>query len=106
MNDTVTPAASPLGARSTAAVPTAAASRYLQQLCKHFAHKRPVEFDKMSGVITLSAGDCRLRAEDDALMLDLAAADAGSLLGLQETVERHLVRFAFREEMRIDWRAA
>ena len=106
MNDTVTPAASPLDARSTATVPTASASRYLQQLCKHFAHKRSVEFDKMSGVIALSAGDCRLRAGDDALMLDLTAPDAESLLRLQDTVERHLVRFAFREEMRIDWRAA
>ena len=108
MNDLTPPPADAAiaGARSTAAVPTAAASRYLQQLCKHFAHKRPVEFDKLSGVIALSAGDCRLKAGDDALTLDLAAADAGSLLRLQETVERHLVRFAFREELRIDWRAA
>jgi hypothetical protein len=65
-----------------------------------------VEFDKLSGVIALSAGDCRLRAGDDALMLDLTAADTESLARLQETVERHLVRFAFREELRIDWRSA
>jgi hypothetical protein len=106
MNDTGTAVPSPLAARSTAAVPTASASRYLQQLCKHFAHKRPVEFDKLSGVIALSAGDCRLNARDGVLALDLAAADAESLARLQETVERHLVRFAFREEMRIDWRSA
>ena len=106
MNDTVTSAASPLGARSTAAVPTASASRYLQQLCKHFAHKRPVVFDKETGSISLSAGDCRLSARAGTLRLALAADDAESLLRLQKTVERHLVRFAFREEMRIDWRAA
>ena len=106
MDHTVTPAAADAIARSTAAVPTASASRYLQQLCKHFAHKRPVQFDKLTGVIALSAGDCRLAAQDDALVLDLTAPDAESLSRLQETVERHLVRFAFREEMRIDWRAA
>lgn len=90
-------------ARSTAEIATAHSSRYLQQLCKHFAHKRPVVFDKETGSISLSAGDCRLSARAGTLRLALAADDAESLLRLQETVERHLVRFAFREEMRIEW---
>ena len=30
---------------AVATVPTAHASRYLQQLCKHWSHKLPVEFD-------------------------------------------------------------
>ena len=30
---------------STATVPTKSASRYLQQLCKHWAHNLEVEFD-------------------------------------------------------------
>ncbi|TIT63197.1 MAG: DUF2218 domain-containing protein, partial [Mesorhizobium sp.] len=35
---------------SHANVTTAHASRYLQQLCKHWAHKFPVEFDPNHGV--------------------------------------------------------
>lgn len=39
---------------SHADVVTEHASRYLQQLCKHWAHKFPVEFDLNHGTIDLS----------------------------------------------------
>ena len=94
------------GARSAAEIETDRASRYLQQLCKHFAHKRPVTFDPHAGRISLSAGDCALVAEDTTLRLSLTAADPEQMARLQDTVERHLLRFAFREDMKIDWHAA
>ena len=93
-------------AKSVAEIATPNASRYLQQLCKHFAHKRPVTFDPQSGSIAFSSGECRLEARDDALTLSLTAPDAAYLEQLQDVVARHLVRFAFREDMQIDWRAA
>ena len=37
--------------RSTTRIETEYASRYLQQLCKHFAHKIPVAFSKTDGRI-------------------------------------------------------
>ena len=37
---------------STASVPTAHASRYLQQLCKHWSHNLAVEFDEARGTVT------------------------------------------------------
>lgn len=93
-------------AQSKAEIATANASRYLQQLCKHFAHKRPVTFTPQTGQITLSAGECRLDADDARLTLTLTAPDAEHLAQLQDVVARHLVRFAFREELTFDWRAA
>ena len=36
---------------ATANVPTASASRYLQQLCKHWAHNLAVTFDAREGRI-------------------------------------------------------
>jgi hypothetical protein len=90
-------------ARSVAAVQTVHASRYLQQLCKHFAHKLPVSFDPHAGQIEFSIGICRLAATDAALTLDLEAPDAGEMPQLQDVVVRHLVRFAFREELAIEW---
>ena len=36
---------------SQATVPTASASRYLQQLCKHWSHKFAVEFTPEHGTI-------------------------------------------------------
>jgi hypothetical protein len=93
-------------ARSTASIATEHASRYLQQLCKHFAHKRPVTFTPEQGQITLGAGECRLAAEDGALKLALEAADEAQLAQLQDVVVRHLVRFAFREDLKVAWKPA
>jgi hypothetical protein len=103
MNERSTP--TPIS-QSVAEIATPKASRYLQQLCKHFQHKRPVTFDERSGQISFSIGDCRLDAGDEVLKLSLAASDASQMEQLQNVVARHLVRFAFREEMTIDWRPA
>lgn len=47
---------------STTTVSSDRASRYLQQLCKHFAHKVPVEFTTETGQITFPFGTCTLHA--------------------------------------------
>lgn len=104
MNDHEQPSGATV--HSTADVPTPRASRYLQQLCKHFQHKRPATFDERAGHIVFPIGDCHLRASDDTLTLSLEAPDGPRLEQLQDVVGRHLLRFAFREEMRIDWRPA
>ena len=88
---------------STTAIPTEQASRYLQQLCKHFAHKRPVEFDATSGQISFAIGECRLAADATALRISLGAGDPQQIAELQDVVIRHLVRFAFREELSVEW---
>lgn len=85
-------------------IPTTHASRYLQQLCKHFAHKLPVEFDPAEGKIPFGLGECRLAANDTRLRIDLTAPDAEQMPQLQDVVVRHLARFAFREELAIAWR--
>lgn len=90
--------------RSVADVATPSASRYLQQLCKHFAHKLPATFDETAGAVDFPVGTCRLAAGEGVLRLALAAADETVMAQLQDVVVRHLVRFAFREELRIDWR--
>ena len=91
---------------SKTAIPTEHASRYLQQLCKHFAHKRPVTFDEQSGEISFSVGDCRLKADGSALHIDLTAPGTEEMEQLKDVVIRHLVRFAFREELAVDWQDA
>ncbi len=93
-------------AKSHASIPTEHASKYLQQLCKHFAHKRPVTFDEHRGQISLMSGDCYLQAEDAALAVRVEAEDAENLPQLEDVVVRHLVRFAFRDELQVDWTKA
>jgi hypothetical protein len=93
--------------RSVATVKSERASIYLQQLCKHFAHRIPVEFTPERGRIAFpDTGLCRLTATDGVLTLEAEADDADRLARVQEVVDRHLVRFAFREPPTIEWKAA
>lgn len=89
--------------QSVAEIATPQAERYLAQLCKHFQHKLPATYDQHFGHIPFPMGDCRLRAEAGTLTLSLLTTDHAQLARLQEVVTRHLLRFAFREEMSIDW---
>jgi hypothetical protein len=85
-------------------ITTPQASRYLQQLCKHFAHKLPVTFDPAQGSIAFDIGDVRLAADDERLTIALTAPDGEQLERLKDVVIRHLERFAFREELAVEWR--
>lgn len=82
---------------ATATVATTHASRYLQQLCKHWSHKFNVEFDAQQGMVELSAGVLRMRAKPDMLEVDLEVTDAEALPRVKQVVAEHLDRFAFRE---------
>ncbi len=95
----------PLNSQSVAEIATPNASRYLQQLCKHFAHKLPVKFDARAGEIDFPMGRCALDASDEVVVrISLSTPDADRMPELQDVVARHLVRFAFRETLAIEWR--
>jgi hypothetical protein len=85
-------------------VRTEMGSRYLQQLCKHWGHRFPVDSGADYGEIALPLGPCRLQASDDSLVIVIKSGEAADLARLQEVVEDHLRRFAFREELDFDWR--
>ena len=89
----------------SAAVPTAHASRYLQQLCKHWAHKMAVEFDTERGFVPFPTAALRLEAGADSLLLTLTPTGEDDIAPLMEVVEKHLDRFAFREgALAYDWK--
>ena len=87
-------------------VATEHASRYLQQLCKHWAHKFPVAFDPHHGTIDLSLGRTVLDADASALHIVVTTDEGGSLERLESVVADHIKRFAFREELTFDWKSA
>lgn len=99
---------------STAQVPTAHASRYLQQLCKHWSHNMEVEFTPERGTVRFPRDARGADWPDDALVTMIAhsetlecridASAQGQLEGLKQALARHLDRFAFREApLRFDW---
>lgn len=91
-------------AQSHSLVPTEQASRYLQQLAKHWAHKFAVEFSPEAG--TIDAGEGRvvtMAALPDTLQVTVSAPDEQVLQVWRQVVQDHLVRFGFREELVFDW---
>lgn len=89
---------------SQARVSTPKARNYLIQLCKHFAHKIPATFADNKGRIEFDGGVCELDAEsENALVLAVSAGSADKLATLEDVVDRHLKRFAFKEELSIAW---
>ena len=85
---------------SNTRVSTANASRYLQQVCKHWSHKFAVEFTPERGRVPFSDDRiCEFEAEPRALIMHLEAPDDESLVRLQGVVVDHVKRFAFREDL-------
>lgn len=85
--------------QSSSTVHTEHASRYLQQLCKHFRHKIPVEFVPEAGECRFPFGIARLRADAERLTVEIEAPDSDQRARTQDVIEVHLLRFAFRENL-------
>lgn len=92
---------------SAARVPTTNGSRYLQQLCKHWAHKMPVEFTPDAGTVNFPSGAvATMTAEPEHLHVEVSVPADGDLERMQQVVADHLDRFAFREApLAFDWQA-
>ena len=100
---------------ATANVPTTSGSKYLQQLCKHWAHNLEVSFTPEQGKVTFPKdargadhpgdGLVTFTAAEASLGVRVDATSEGQLDGLKGAVARHLDRFAFREApLAFDWR--
>jgi hypothetical protein len=100
---------------SVAQVPTANASRYLQQLCKHWQHNLDVTFTAEHGTVVFPKdargadypgdGLVTFDAKSDTLDVRIDATTDEQLEGLKGAVARHLDRFAFRETpLAFDWK--
>ncbi len=91
-------------AKSVSTVRTDHASRYLQQLCKHWSHKFEVEFNETAGKVPFSPeASLGLAADNATLILTLNVGKPEDLERLQDVVADHLKRFAFREELDFVW---
>ncbi len=92
---------------SQTTVATEKASRYLQQLCKHFGHKIPVSFTPQQGECQFPGGTARLDASDTELHIRVDSPDDERRTQTERVIESHLIRFAFREELApLTWSAA
>ncbi|APX66306.1 DUF2218 domain-containing protein [Sphingomonas sp. gentR] len=91
---------------SVVRVPTPSASRYLQQLAKHWSHKMEVSFTAEEGTILFPNGSkLEMRADSETLDIALTVPEDGDVTQMRQVVASHLDRFAFREApLTFDWR--
>jgi hypothetical protein len=91
---------------SVARVPTHSASRYLQQLARHWSHKMTVVFSEEEGTIDFPNGSrLEMRADSESLDLELSVPEGEDVGRMREVVENHVDRFAFREgPLTYEWR--
>lgn len=89
---------------SVARVVVSPASRYLQQLAQHFAHKVDVEQTKTAAKVILSYGHFELSTDgDDTLIMRTFADTDEHRKRLEHVAASHLERFAFRDPPEIAW---
>lgn len=84
-------------------------AKYLTQLCKHFGHKVSAEVDPDGGQgrVSFAMGEARMQADAAALRVTVSGADQAAIDQLQQVIDSHLQRFAFREEFTaMAWGAA
>lgn len=89
---------------ATGTAKTESASRYLQQLCKHWSHKGMAEFDPDKGSVSFATGNrVEMSATGEELSITATTGPRGDLERWKKVISDHLVRFAFREEFEITW---
>lgn len=90
---------------ATTRVATDAPQRVMTRLCRHFAHKTPVELEEARGRIGFrSGGRAELQANGSSLDIRVIAADEPTLVTLIAVVERHLGMVWFRDALpKLEW---
>ena len=89
--------------QSIAQVTTVSASRYLQQLCRHWGHRFPVSFDESQGSVAFDGTTCLFQAAAEQLIITLETTGEDTLERMEGVVADHLRRFAFREDLVVHW---
>lgn len=83
------------------------ASKYLQQLCKHFGHKVDVTYDENAGQARLPVGTAHMAVNAEGLRISIELENIEDRPRAESIIDSHLVRFAFREDFKtMDWTIA
>lgn len=86
-----------------ARVKTPHGSKYLQRLCKHFAHRVSADWDEHSGNVCFAEGTCTLQADASGLQMICSADSEQELIEIVDTMDRHFIRFAKAEAPELIW---
>lgn len=82
---------------TTAHFATAHGAKYMQQLCKHLAHKVEVSVTETQAQATLPTGQAQFWADETGLRVEVVAEDIPSIIQARFVIDKHLATFAFRD---------
>lgn len=82
---------------------TSHASRYLAQICQHFAEQVTAEWDDRRGFADFGWGRCVLTATPEALLLSAQAPDEPGLARVEYVLGDHTERFGAPESLSVIW---
>lgn len=83
---------------------TSLASRYLGQLCKHFAHRVEAHCTETQGQVEFDSGPATLSADREGLSMVVTGKDDAAITSARATIEEHLRLYAFKESPRaLEW---
>lgn len=82
-------------------------AKYLVTLCRHFARKVPASWDDEQGRVEFPAGVTTLRLDDASHCLTFVCqSDSAEKVAVQQSIiDQHIVMFARREPVALDWNA-
>ncbi len=81
------------------------AASYIGKLCRHFVHKIEATYTADSGrAVFPNGGLCEMLAKDGQLIFIISAADPAETDKIKGVIERHLVKFAYKENLEIRWK--
>lgn len=84
-------------------IKTTEGANYIGKLCRHFRHKIEATYEGNNGKALFPGGTCLMEADSDQLTFKVDAKSPEALEKIQGTLDRHLIKFAFREELDIQW---
>lgn len=84
-------------------VNTEKGAKYVQRLCKHFAHKVQAQCEETQGKVQFEMGTADMFASTDVLTLTCKANNATDLGDIVDTIDRHFERFAKADELVLEW---
>ncbi len=104
MNKEIKPKETKLKYSSVVEINTDHAGKYIQQLCKHFAHKVDVKYDDQKGHVDFPMGVSNMTASPNTLQITSETDESeDARRTIEVIIEKHLVKFAWREEISFDW---
>jgi|TARA_B110000240_G_C13083441_1_gene276899 hypothetical protein len=84
-------------------VNTEKGTKYVQRLCKHFAHKVKAHWEETKGQVQFEMGTADMSASGDLLTLVCKAHNVIDLCDIVDTIDRHFERFAKADELVLVW---